>query len=373
LISPIQTRFAATLLALPALLAPGKAVHAQTNSQQQAPATVERPRPIHLGTPGAPPTVTQTPQASIGTAAHKSAPGLQTPPSQQVLTKSFPITPKPAVPKPATPKTTAASTPTVSTKPAALAVAHTKPTPKLPATASTLPGAINRNVIVLDPAHGGVDSGSRIGDNILEKDVSLALAFKLRSLLTARGFNVIMTRDSDTPNADTPPATGAPAALALDDRAGIANHARASACLLLHATGSGVGVHLYSSELSPLPAETDLLPWLTAQAAWVPQSERLEKSLATALTRARIPLVASAASIRPVDSLTCPALVVELAPRAADDLSSINDAGYQQRIAEAIATSLIFWQNQVQPPSRAAASEAASTKDSAPATKVVPQ
>jgi len=365
----MQTRFAVTLLALPALA--GMTALAQTSSQQPAPAARTAPKPIHLGTPGAPATVTQTPQVSIGTAAHKTAPGLQTPEGQHVLTQSFPVTPKPAAPKPAAPRSaaTTSTAPSANTVPAA--VTHPRPASK-PATASTLPGAINRNVIVLDPAHGGVDSGSRIGDNILEKDVSLALAFKLRSLLTARGFNVIMTRDSDSPTGDTPPSAGAPAALALDDRAGIANHARASACLLLHATGSGIGVHLYSSELPPAPEETELLPWLTAQAAWVPQSERLEKALATALTRARIPLVVSSASVRPVDSLTCPALVVELAPRAANDSSTINDASYQQRIAEAIATSLIFWQNQVQPPTRTTASEA-SAKDSTPATKVVPQ
>jgi len=333
LISSTQIRYAAKLLALPALLALHHTVQAQT----------------------------MQPQASIGTPVHKAAPGATSQKPQHVLTQSFPVASKP---KPAAPKPAAAATPQPATpKPAPAAVAHTHAASKLPESASTLPGAINRNVIVLDPAHGGVDSGSRIGDNILEKDVALALAFKLRSMLTARGFNVIMTRDSDLPAGDTPPAAGVPAtALALDDRAGITNHARGSACLLLHATGSGIGVHLYSSELSPAPDEAELLPWLTAQAAWVPQSERLEKDLATALTRAHIPLVASSASVRPVDSLTCPALVVELAPRTADP-TTINDAGYQQRVAESIASALIFWQNQVQAPTRAVlANDAVSTK-----------
>jgi len=364
LISPTQTRFAITLLALAAL--PTLTAQAQASSPPQQ----QTPKAIHLGTPGAPATQTQTPQANIGTPAHKTAPGLQTPQSQNILTQSFPVAPKSAAPKPATPKP-AAPKPAGAAQTPTAAATHPHSAPKLPASASTLPGAINRNVIVLDPAHGGVDSGSRIGDSILEKDVALALAFKLRSLLTARGFNVIMTRDSDAPAGDTAPSAGTPSAamMTLDDRAGIANHARGSACLLLHATGSGMGVHLYSSELTPAPEETDLLPWLTAQAAWVPQSEKLEKSLATALNRARIPLVVSAASVRPVDSLTCPALVVELAPRTADP-STINDAGYQQRIAEAIATSLIFWQNQVEAPSRGVPAKE-SAKDSTPTTKAV--
>jgi N-acetylmuramoyl-L-alanine amidase len=226
--------------------------------------------------------------------------------------------------------------------------------------ASSLPNPapiqINRLVIVLDAAHGGMDSGSRISDATVEKDVTLALAFKLRSLLSARGFTVVTTRDADSPA--EPDAAGTP--LTLDDRAGIANHAHAAACLLLHATGSGNGVHLYGSELVATDGELPVEPWLTAQAAWVPQSRQLEKQLATALTRAGVALVTSRASVRPVDSLTCPALVVELAPEG-DDPDSINDADYQQRIAQAIAGALVFWRNSVQPPLRLAAAGAAVT------------
>ncbi|MGA7156684.1 MAG: N-acetylmuramoyl-L-alanine amidase [Acidobacteriaceae bacterium] len=209
--------------------------------------------------------------------------------------------------------------------------------------ASAIP--INRNVIVLDPAHGGVDSGSQISDTTVEKDVTLALAFRLRAMLTARGFNVVMTRDADSPA--EPGVTGA--ALTLDDRAGIANHAHAAACLLLHATGSGNGVHLYSSELDASAGEPPVVPWLTAQAAWVPESRLLEKQFATALTRSDVPLVTSSASVRPMDSLMCPALVVELAP-SGDDADSINEADYQQRVALSLAGALLFWQQQVQPP-----------------------
>jgi N-acetylmuramoyl-L-alanine amidase len=198
--------------------------------------------------------------------------------------------------------------------------------------------------ILVDPGHGGIDSGSRIGDNVLEKNVTLALAFKLRSLLTARGFNVVLTRDADA----TPPnAAGQP--FTLDDRAGLANHTHAAACLLLHATGSGTGVHLYASELDATSAEAQPTPWLLAQAPWVTQSAALGQSLATALTRASVPLVVSKASVRPLDSLTCPALVVELAPQT-DDPDSVNFADYQQRVAQAISAALVFWPSQLQPP-----------------------
>jgi N-acetylmuramoyl-L-alanine amidase len=203
---------------------------------------------------------------------------------------------------------------------------------------------MNRSVIVLDASHGGIDSGSRIGDSVLEKDVTLALAFKLRSLLTARGFTVVMTRDSDAATLGTKPLT-------LDDRAGLANGPRAAACLLLHATGAGNGVHLYTSDIVPAPYEVALLPWLTAQAAWVPQSHLLAQQLANALQRAGVAYVNNTAAVRPVDSLTCPAVIVELAPES-DDPNSITGGDYQQRVAQAIAGALVFWPKQVQPPSR---------------------
>lgn len=209
------------------------------------------------------------------------------------------------------------------------------------------PGPFNRTLVFLDPAHGGGDTGARINEHIVEKDITLALAFRIRSLLSARGFSVAMTRDTDS--ASTPPS----APLSLDDRAGLANHARPLACLLLHATASGSGVHLYTSELAPTSAESTPAPWLTAQAAWVSQSQRLASLIGAALGRAKIPLVLSRASVRPVDSLTCPALVVELAPSTANP-ATLADAAYQQRVAEALAGALVVWQNQAQPPARVA-------------------
>jgi N-acetylmuramoyl-L-alanine amidase len=219
------------------------------------------------------------------------------------------------------------------------------PAPQTPAVQVAPRVTINRSVILLDPAHGGVDSGSRIGDSTLEKDVTLALAFRLRSLLSARGFTVTMTRDADNPT--EPNAAGSP--LTLDDRAGIANHTHAVACLLLHATGRGKGVHLYASELPATPGVVAPEPWLTAQSPWVSSSRQLESRLSQALTRAGIATLANAASVRPVDSLTCPALVVELAPET-DDPDSISAGDYQQRVALALAGALLFWQTNAQPP-----------------------
>jgi N-acetylmuramoyl-L-alanine amidase len=228
--------------------------------------------------------------------------------------------------------------------------------PKLPLTSAertrsalaSIPALpFNRTTIVLDPGHGGTDSGARITDRTVEKDVTLALAFRLRSLLTARGFTVVLTREKS--EANTPTAPFMP--LTLDDRAGMANHERASACLLLHATPSGTGVHLYASELEARTGEVTAGPWLTGQAAWVGQSRAMANEMGEALTRSRLPVVNGAASVRPLDSLTCPALVVELAPLS-DDAETINDQSYQQQVAQAISGALVAWQTTAQAPTR---------------------
>jgi N-acetylmuramoyl-L-alanine amidase len=268
-----------------------------------------------------------------------AAPSAATPPKPAPKPVAPASSPAQARPVPvATPSTTKPATPP-------------KPQSSAASTAAALgqlsASAFNRTIVVLDPAHGGGDSGSRINDQLVEKDITLAFAFRLRSLLTARAFTVVMTRDNDDPAA---PPSDPPS---LDDRAGIADHARPVACLLIHATPSGSGVHLYTSELDAAAAEPVPAPWLTAQAAWVNQSQLLATQIGNALGRAKIPLVTSRASVRPVDSLTCPALVVELAPSGSNS-GTLSDTAYQQHIAEAIAGALVVWQNQAQPPIRLA-------------------
>ncbi|WP_027881977.1 N-acetylmuramoyl-L-alanine amidase family protein [Meiothermus rufus] len=70
------------------------------------------------------------------------------------------------------------------------------PAPK-PAVAATVPRPRPQPiVVVLDPGHGGVDPGA-VGF-VVEKEVTLDLALRVRSLLQARGLEVILTRGRDT-------------------------------------------------------------------------------------------------------------------------------------------------------------------------------
>jgi N-acetylmuramoyl-L-alanine amidase len=69
-----------------------------------------------------------------------------------------------------------------------------------PAGGSELPVAIaTRPLVVIDPGHGGIDSGAETADGIKEKDIVLAFALRLQELLVASGrFDVALTREDDT-------------------------------------------------------------------------------------------------------------------------------------------------------------------------------
>ena len=58
------------------------------------------------------------------------------------------------------------------------------------------PPSYNGRLIVIDPGHGGSDSGSA-HNGLLEKDVTLDISRRLRTLLVSRGWVVKMTRDTD--------------------------------------------------------------------------------------------------------------------------------------------------------------------------------
>lgn len=58
------------------------------------------------------------------------------------------------------------------------------------------PAAGKTPLIVIDPGHGGVDGGTG-GGGMLEKDINLDIAKKLRLVLEKKGYGTIMTRETD--------------------------------------------------------------------------------------------------------------------------------------------------------------------------------
>ncbi|HET9036716.1 MAG TPA: N-acetylmuramoyl-L-alanine amidase [Myxococcaceae bacterium] len=75
--------------------------------------------------------------------------------------------------------------------------------------------------VVIDPGHGGHDTGTIGADGTREKDVALAIAKKLRTVLTEQGLEVVLTRETDK-------------FVRLEERARLANVARGDLFISIH-------------------------------------------------------------------------------------------------------------------------------------------
>lgn len=60
----------------------------------------------------------------------------------------------------------------------------------------------NKPQIILDAGHGGFDGGAVAQDGTVEKDINLNIALTLEKMLKSSGFEVIMTRSTDTSTED---------------------------------------------------------------------------------------------------------------------------------------------------------------------------
>ena len=99
--------------------------------------------------------------------------------------------------------------------------------------------------VVIDAGHGGHDRGGIPGQRVAEKDMNLDVAQRLRNVLSARGYRVVMTRDNDV-------------FVPLGTRVAIANSYRNAifVCIHFNATGrrgaSGIETYFYSRDSLPL-------------------------------------------------------------------------------------------------------------------------
>jgi len=89
-----------------------------------------------------------------------------------------------------------------------------------------LPAELRRvHTVVVDPGHGGKDPGAVGVDGLREKDVNLAIAKELAERLTARGFEVVLTRDHDE-------------TLGLEERTALAESSGGDVFISIHANAS---------------------------------------------------------------------------------------------------------------------------------------
>ena len=106
-------------------------------------------------------------------------------------------------------------------------------------------GSSGLPTVVIDAGHGGHDRGGIPGQRIAEKDMTLDVAQRLRNVLAAKGYNVVMTRDSDV-------------FIPLPTRVAIANSNRNAifVCIHFNATqrrgAGGIETYFYSRDSLPL-------------------------------------------------------------------------------------------------------------------------
>ena len=168
-----------------------------------------------------------------------------TPPPQDAAARPAPVV---------TPEAAAGGTEAAVPQPTeSSSAAQPQPTPAQAATAPRV------RTIILDPGHGGEEIGAASAipgyPNLLEKDSNLAFAFRLRELLEADGFRVVMTRESDGrafgwvrpnpaaatpgPNGEAPNPTILTSRSDLQARVDYANNNQGDLFLSLHSNDSG--------------------------------------------------------------------------------------------------------------------------------------
>lgn len=181
--------------------------------------------------------------------------------------------------------------------------------------------------IVIDPGHGGDDNGVKGPGGTLEKDVTLAVARRVKSTIEGRlGMRVLLTREEGT-------------RVDVDGRAAIANNNKADLFISLHANGSprpsvrGAAIVTLSldrvgedarrqsqADKAVLPVfgggsrEVSLVEWELAQAAHLDGSNAFAGIVDQTLrTTAGLPSVTlQRAPMRSLAGTNMPALLIEM-------------------------------------------------------------
>ena len=180
-------------------------------------------------------------------------------------------------------------------------------------------------VIVLNPAHGGTDTGARGQNAAMEKDLVLQMARGVKVELERQGFRVVMTRNDDSNPS-------------YDDRAAMANAHSDAIFVSLHiaSTGTAGTIRAYydqpSTPYAPSnetagtakalpPAAAGLNSWNEAQRAHLNSSHRLADLIQIMLVQkfSGSPLTPLGAAVRDLGSVAGPAVAIELSSVSAPD------------------------------------------------------
>jgi len=216
-------------------------------------------------------------------------------------------------------------------------------------------------IVVIDPGHGGLETGAKGRFGNLEKDITLAISLKLKALIEKEmGFEVVLTRDRDV---DVP----------METRSAIANNNKAALFISIHANGAvqkkAAGSETFFLSLNATDEETrrlaylennstelqshidpstdnDLMMilWDMAQNAYIKQSSRLAEFVQGELdamlgTRNR---GIKQAPFKVLTGVACPAILVEAAFISnPDEEQKLASDAFQTKVAEAVYRGLV--------------------------------
>jgi N-acetylmuramoyl-L-alanine amidase len=221
---------------------------------------------------------------------------------------------------------------------------------------STPPRAIS--TIVIDPGHGGEDTGVTGSGGTREKDVALTMAMALKAAIEDRmGVRVLLTREDDRQ-------------LSADDRAAFANSSQADLFISLHANASllavAAGASVYSAAIDdaaasargsraeqlPLSAggvrEIELVAWNRAQTPHLARSAELATLVAQQL-RDRVPLLPRAVGrgpFRVLEAARMPAVLIEMCVLTNEDQEHlVGGSEFPYTFAQAVTTAIIMYRD----------------------------
>jgi len=190
-------------------------------------------------------------------------------------------------------------------------------------------------LVIVDAGHGGQDGGAVAG-GLIEKNLSLTLAQKLRDQLQDLGMRVKMTRDRDV-------------FIELEERSQIAKQAKASLFVSLHLntseTTSVHGIETYYAEQKSLSARGGQggSPGRNAS-EWLARSVQLQACLGSKAEDRGI----KAKNYAVVTHTPCPAVLVECGFLThADEVAKLKQSEYQAALTQGIAKGVVeFIQSQ---------------------------
>jgi N-acetylmuramoyl-L-alanine amidase len=197
-------------------------------------------------------------------------------------------------------------------------------------------------VVVLDPGHGGQDSGAMCG-GLLEKDLTLDVARRIDRLLDSEGIATLMTRLGDT-------------YVSLADRAAFANRIRNCIFVSIHfnednkPVASGVETYYASHQIATGSSVASWLPflWRPLSESPNPESQRLAGFIQEALvarTRA-IDRGTQLGQFFVIANVTSPAVLIEggfLTNK--EDISKLASEDYRDQIAAAVADGILHYRD----------------------------